>query len=136
MIEGPRRVVITGAGIVGPLGNDVETAWRRLVAGESGIGRITRFDPSHVTSQIAGEVKDFDPADFMDRRAARRMDAYSQYAVAAARPAVSDAGLGVAAEAEDIGHTIHAHPTLSESVAMASEIYDGTITDLYIPKKK
>jgi len=106
VIEGPRRVVITGAGIVGPLGNDVETAWRRLVAGESGIGRITRFDPSHVTSQIAGEVKDFDPADFMDRRAARRMDAYSQYAVAAARQAVDDAGLDVAAEAEDIGAVV------------------------------
>ncbi len=106
MTEGPRRVVITGAGIVCPLGNDVETTWRRLVAGESGIARITQFDPSRFDSQIAGEVKDFDPADFIDRRAARRMDAYSQYAVAASRQAVDDAGLDVAAEAEEIGAVV------------------------------
>jgi 3-oxoacyl-[acyl-carrier-protein] synthase II len=104
--EGPRRVVITGAGIVCPLGNDVETAWRRLIAGESGIARIARFDPSRFDSQIAGEVRDFDPADYIDRRAARRMDAYSQYAVAAARQAVEHAGLDVAAEAEDIGAVV------------------------------
>ena len=103
MREGPRRVVVTGMGIVCPLGNDVETSWRRLVAGESGIATITRFDPSRVDSRIAGEVKGFDPADFIDRRAARRMDAYSQYAVAAARQAVDHAALDVAAEAEDIG---------------------------------
>ena len=88
MHDGPRRVVVTGMGIVCPLGNDVETSWRRLVAGESGIATITRFDASRVDSRIAGEVKGFDPADFIDRRAARRMDAYSQYAVAAARQAV------------------------------------------------
>ena len=99
-------MVITGAGIVCPLGNDVETVWRRLVAGESGITRITRFDPSRFGSQIAGEVKDFDPADYIDRRAARRMDAYSHYAVAAARQAVDDAGLDVAAEAVDIGAVV------------------------------
>ena len=106
MHEGPRRVVVTGMGIVCPLGNDVETSWRRLVAGESGIATITRFDPSRVDSRIAGEVKGFDPAAFIDRRAARRMDAYSQYAVAAARQAVEDAGLDVAAEAEDIGAVV------------------------------
>lgn len=106
MHEGPRRVVITGMGIVCPLGNDVETSWRRLVAGESGIARITRFDPARFSSRIAGEVKGFDPADYMDRRAARRMDAYSHYAVAAARQAVDDAGLDVAAEAEDIGAVV------------------------------
>ena len=98
--------MITGIGIVCPLGNDLETVWRRLVAGESGIAPITRFDASRVDSRIAGEVKDFDPEDFIDRRAARRMDAYSHYAVAAARQAVDDAGLDVAAEAEDIGAVV------------------------------
>jgi 3-oxoacyl-[acyl-carrier-protein] synthase II len=93
-------------GIVCPLGNDVETSWRRLVAGESGIATITRFDPARVDSRIAGEVKGFDPAAFIERRAARRMDAYSQYAVAAARQAVEHAGLDVAAEAEDIGAVV------------------------------
>src|SRR5665647_2672464 len=106
MDDGPRRVVVTGMGTVCPLGNDADTAWRRLVAGESGIGVITRFDASGVDSRIAGEVKEFDPEDFIDRRAARRMDPYSHYAVAAARQAVDDAGLDVAAQAEDIGAVV------------------------------
>ena len=103
MTDGPRRVVVTGIGMVCPLGNDLETAWSRVLAGESGIAAITRFDASRLASRIAGEVKGFDPADYIDRRAARRMDPYSHYAVAAARQALDDAGLDVAAEAEDIG---------------------------------
>ena len=103
MDDGPHRVVVTVMGIVCPLGNDADTAWSRLVAGESGIAAITRFDASRVDSRIAGEVKGFDPEDVLDRRAARRMDAYSHFAVAAARQAVDDARLDVAAEAEDIG---------------------------------
>ncbi len=104
--DGPRRVVITGMGIVCPLGNDAATSWSRLIAGESGIAAITRFDASGVDSRIAGEVKDFDPEDYIGRRAARRMDPYSQFAVAAAREAVDDAALDVAAEAEDIGAVV------------------------------
>ncbi len=99
----PRRVVITGLGIICPLGNDVHLVWSRLLAGESGIDAITKFDPSRLMSGIAGEVRGFDPEDFMEKRAARRMDLYSQYAVAAARQAVQDAGLAVAAEPELIG---------------------------------
>ena len=106
MGEGPRRVVVTGAGLISPLGNDVETAWRRLLAGESGIAAITKFDASRLPTRIAGEVKGFDPEDFIDRRAARRMDPYSQYAVAAARQAVDDARLDVAAEAVSIGAVV------------------------------
>ena len=106
MFDGPRRVVVTGAGLISPVGNDVATAWRRVIAGESGIGPITRFDASRVDSRVAGEVRDFDPGDFIERRAVRRMDAYSHYAVAAARQAVDDAGLDVGAEAEDIGAVI------------------------------
>jgi 3-oxoacyl-[acyl-carrier-protein] synthase II len=81
MSERPRRVVITGSGIICPLGNDVATVWTRLLAGESGVGAITKFDSSRLTSHIAGEVRDFDPEDFMEKRAARRMDLFAQYAV-------------------------------------------------------
>jgi 3-oxoacyl-[acyl-carrier-protein] synthase II len=104
--DGPRRVVVTGIGVVCPVGNDLDAAWRRLVAGESGIGPITRFDASRLSSRIAGEVKSFTPEDYIDRRVARRMDRYSHFAVAAARQAVDDAGLDVAAEAEDIGGVV------------------------------
>jgi 3-oxoacyl-[acyl-carrier-protein] synthase II len=104
---GRRRVVVTGMGVVSPLGNDLDVTWDRLVAGESGIATITRFDVARVdprmAAPIAGEVKDFRPEDYVDRRTARRMDFYSQYAVAAARQAVDEAGLDVAAEAEDVG---------------------------------
>ncbi len=101
--DGKRRVVVTGIGVVCPLGNDIETVWTRLLAGESGIGPITRFDPSRLTSRIAGEVKDFSPEDYIDRREARRMDRYSHFAVAAARQALDAAGLDVDGEAERIG---------------------------------
>jgi 3-oxoacyl-[acyl-carrier-protein] synthase II len=106
MSDGPRRVVITGAGLISPLGNDVETAWRRLLAGESGIAAITRFDASRLRARIAGEVRGFDPEDFIEKRAARRMDPYSQYAVATAHQAVDDAGLDISAEPESIGAVV------------------------------
>ena len=106
MNEGPRRVVVTGLGILCPLGNDRETVWTRLLAGESGIAAITRFDASRLTTRIAGEVRGFEAEDFIDKRAARRMDPYSQYAVAAAHQAVDDARLDVAAEPEAIGAVV------------------------------
>ena len=106
MTEGPRRVVVTGLGIICPLGNDVHSVWSRLLAGESGITTITRFDASRLNSRIAGQVKDFDPADLIEKRAARRMDPCSHFAVAAARQAVDDAGLNVGAEPERIGAVV------------------------------
>jgi 3-oxoacyl-[acyl-carrier-protein] synthase II len=106
MTEGPRRVVATGLGILCPLGNDVEVVWRRLLAGQSGIAAITRFDASRLPTRIAGEVRGFDPEDFIEKRAARRMDPYSQYAVATAHQAVDDAELNVAAEPERIGAVV------------------------------
>jgi len=106
MTEGPRRVVVTGTGVICPLGNDVHTVWSRLLAGESGIATITRFDASRMPTRIAGEVKGFDPEDFIEKRAARRMDPYSQYAVATAHQAADDAGLDIAAEPELIGAVV------------------------------
>mgnify|MGYP001024316329 CR=1 FL=1 len=106
MDDRQRRVVVTGQGVICPLGNDVQTVWSRLLAGESGIGPITKFDASRLQSQIAGEVRGFNAEDFMDKKAARRMDPFAQYAVAAARLAVRDSGLEVAAEPELIGAVV------------------------------
>lgn len=91
--HGERRVVVTGLGAVTPLGNDVESFWQGLVAGRSGIDRITAFDPSRLTSQIAGELKGFDAEQVMPRKEVRRNDRYVHLAWAAASQAIRDAGL-------------------------------------------
>lgn len=88
-----RRVVITGLGTINPLGNNVKEYWEGLKAGISGINRITRFDASELPCQIAGEVKDFDPLLYFDRKAVRRVPLSTQFAIAAAQEAVEDAGL-------------------------------------------
>ncbi len=88
-----RRVVVTGLGAISPLGIGVEENWRRVVAGESGIGPITKFDASHLPVRIAGEVKGFSAEEFMDRKLVSRVDVFIQYAIAASRMALADAGL-------------------------------------------
>jgi 3-oxoacyl-[acyl-carrier-protein] synthase II len=90
-----RRTVITGLGAITPLGNSVEDYWSKLTAGVSGVARITSYDPSSEEVQIAAEVKDFDPRDWIDFKAARRMSRFSQLAVAAARQAIDASGLQV-----------------------------------------
>jgi len=90
-----RRVVVTGIGLVTPLGIGVEKTWQSLCDGKSGIGRITRFDPSELPSQIAAEVKDFDPADFIEKKEIKKMDRFIQFGVAAAKMAVEDARLEI-----------------------------------------
>lgn len=87
-----RRVVITGLGALTPIGNSAEEFWKNLVAGKSGIGYITRFDPSNSPVKIAGEVKGFDPEKYIDPKAARRMGRFAQFAVATARQALEDSG--------------------------------------------
>jgi len=99
----PTRVVVTGLGVVSPLGNDVDTFWRRLVAGESGIGPITRFDTTDHKVHIAAEVKEFDAEDFIDKRQVRRLDLFSRYAVAAAKLAAADAEFEPRREADRVG---------------------------------
>lgn len=93
-----RRVVITGLGLVTPLGTGVEKTWKAICAGESGIARITRFDPAAYDAQIAGEVKDFDPARFIEKKEIKKMDTFIHYAVGASQLAVDDAGLKVKPE--------------------------------------
>ena len=99
-----RRVVITGLGIVSPVGNSIESAWDNIVNGRSGIGRITRFDPSAFNAQIAGEVKDFDVTQYMAAKEAKQMDTFIHYGVAAGVQAWKDSGLEITeANAERIG---------------------------------
>lgn len=93
-----RRVVVTGLGLVTPLGTGVEKTWKALCAGESGVGRITRFDPSGYDAQIAAEVKDFDPAQFIEKKEIKKMDTFIHYAVGASQLAVDDARLKVSPE--------------------------------------
>ena len=95
--NGRRRVVITGMGVLSPLGNTVEAMWERALAGESGIRRLSLIDPEGYPCQVGGEVRDFDPTEYMDRKDARRMARFSQFAVAAAKQAVAQAAL-------DLGH--------------------------------
>ena len=102
-----RRVVVTGLGIISPIGNTVADAWSNALAGKSGIGRITRFDPSAVASQIAGEVKDFDVAAYLAPKEARRMDRFIHFGIAAGVQALKDSGLEVTdANAPRIGVNI------------------------------
>ena len=91
--NGRARVVVTGIGVVSPLGIGIEDTWRRLVAGESGAGPITLFDTDGFDVRVACEADAFDPSDFIEHRAARRMDRFAQMAVAAARMAMADAGV-------------------------------------------
>jgi len=101
-----RRVVITGLGAVTPLGTGVERSWEALCQGKSGIGPITRFDAANFRTRIAGEVRDFEPADFMERKQIRRIDRFIQFALAAARMALDDSGVKIAGNPERVGVSI------------------------------
>jgi 3-oxoacyl-[acyl-carrier-protein] synthase II len=123
--NGRRRVVITGMGAVSPLGNDVETSWQRLLAGESGAGEITQFDHSDYKIHFACEVKDFDPTDWIDRKEARRLDRFVHLILAAAYQARDDAKLDIHAEADDIGASI---ATGIGGIKSFQDCYDTLIT--------
>ena len=101
-----RRVVITGIGAVSPLGNDVETTWQNLLAGESGAGPITQFDPTDYAVTFACELKEFDASQWIERKQVRRMDRFAQLILAAARQAEADAGIDVEPEADRIGVSV------------------------------
>ncbi|MCQ6274316.1 beta-ketoacyl-ACP synthase II [Bacillus sp. V3B] len=99
-----RRVVVTGVGAVTPLGNDAETTWNNLITGVSGIGPLTRVNADDFPAKVAAEVKEFDPTDFMEKKDARKMDRFAQFAVAASIMAVKDSGLDINEEnSEQVG---------------------------------
>ena len=97
-MNAPRRVVITGTGLLSALGTGTEKNWQALLAGQSGIRRITKFDTKKLTVNIAGEVKDFDPEQFIDRKEVRRMDPFCQYALAAADMAMRESQMPIGPE--------------------------------------
>lgn len=99
-----RRVVVTGLGVISPVGNDVRTAWDNLVRGRSGLTEITKFDVSRYEAKAAGEVRDFDAADWMDAKAARRSETSLHFGVAAAKQALADSGFEISdGNREDVG---------------------------------
>ncbi len=98
-----RRVVVTGMGAVTPVGNNVETMWESLKNGKSGICLVTRYDPALTKAKLVAEVKDFDPTEYIEKRECRRMDLYTQYAMAAAAQAVKNSGIENNIEPERFG---------------------------------
>ncbi len=99
-----RRVVVTGMGLVTPLGTGLDKTWKAICAGQSGVRRITRFDPTGYPCQIAGEVSDFEPSDYIEKKEIKKMDTFIHYAVGASQQAADDAGLKITAEnAERVG---------------------------------
>ncbi len=133
-----KRVVITGLGAITPVGNTAEAFWQALLAGQSGIGKITRFDASEYDAQIAGEVKDFDPTAFIDKKEARRMDRFTQFAIAATKMAIADAGMAL--EKEDlsrigafVGSGIGGMETLHDQYKTLFEKGPNRISPFFIP---
>ena len=133
-----RRVVVTGLGIISPVGNGVPEAWKNIVAGTSGITRITRFDPSPFSSQIAGEVKGFDPAQHLSAKEARRFDTFIHYGLAAAIEAIKDAGLDFERERREqvgvcIGSGIGGLPLIEETHKAVLASGPRKISPFFIP---
>lgn len=119
-----RRVVVTGLGIISPVGNDIATAWNNILAGQSGIGSITHFDPTAFATKIAGEVRDFDPAIYIAPKDVKKMDTFIHYGIAAAVQAQRDAGLEItAANAERAGVAIGAGIGGIASIERTSHTY-------------
>src|SRR5213595_346870 len=104
--NGRRRVVITGLGMVSPLGNDVESSWSALVAGESGAAEITAFDHTDYGVHFACELKEFDPTQWIDRKRSRRMDRFAQMILASARQAEADSGIEIEKDPERFGASV------------------------------
>ena len=133
-----RRVVVTGLGIVCPVGNDVQSAWQQLLAGTSGITRITRFDASTYRAQIAGEVKGFDVSRYVSAKEVRRMDTFIHYGVAASVQAVQDSGLQITDDNRDrigciVGSGIGGLPLIEENHSEAVNRGPRRISPFLIP---
>ncbi|HEY7658188.1 MAG TPA: beta-ketoacyl-ACP synthase II [Burkholderiales bacterium] len=133
-----RRVVVTGLGIISPVGNTVPAAWKNILAGTSGITRITRFDASAFTAQIAGEVKGFDPAQHLSAKEARRFDTFIHYGLAAAIEAIQNSGLDFDREQREqvgvcIGSGIGGLPLIEETHKAVLASGPRKISPFFIP---
>ena len=133
-----KRVVVTGIGVFSPIGNNADEYWDSLSHGRGGIGRLTAFDPSPFTSQIGGEVKNFDPGQYMDSKQAKRMDRFCQLGVAAAKLALEDSGLEL--EKEDpnrigvyVGSGIGGLTTIEQQHKIFLEKGPSRVSPLLIP---
>ena len=131
--------MVTGIGLVTPLGTGLEENWTKLVAGRSGIGPITRFDASVVPAQIAGEVRDFDPARFIEHRDIKKMDTFIQFAVGAAQMAVEDSALSLPLERPDrtgviVGVGIGGIMSLESSYQFFAEKNVRRVSPFFIPR--
>lgn len=133
-----RRVVVTGLGAVTPLGNDVETTWKNIVAGQSGIGPLTRLNPDDFPAKVAAEVKDFQVENYIDKKEARKMDRFTQYAVAASLMAVKDANLEITEEIAPrvgvwIGSGIGGMETFEEQMKIFLEKGYRRVSPFFVP---
>ncbi len=133
-----KRVVITGIGCFSPLGHDIDTTWQNLIAGKSGIGEITLFDASNYETKIAAEVKGFEPNTYIDRKASRRMDRFSQLSVAASLQAVERSGIHIDAGNDDqvgiiMGSGIGGLTTLYEQTKVLVENGPSRVSPFLIP---
>ena len=133
-----RRVVVTGLGAVTPIGNNVDDFWASVKAGKIGFDHITKFDTTDYKCHIAAELKDFNPQNFMDRKAAKRMEPFSQYAVAAAKQAIDDSGLDI--EKEDpymvgcaIGSGIGSLQAMERETQTLYEMGPNRVNPLLVP---
>lgn len=132
------RVVVTGVGAVTPVGNDAKTFWESLLAGKSGVGLITAFDTTEYPAKIAAEVKDFNPEDYIDRKDVKRTDRFVQFAVAAAKMAVADAGLTINEENAErvgvyIGSGIGGLGTMEDQIKTLMEKGPRRISPFFVP---
>lgn len=133
-----KRVVITGLGAITPIGIGTGNFWQALIAGKSGIDRISRFDPSEYTTQIAGEVKGFEPAQYIDKKEAKRMDRCTQFAIAAAKMAFEDSGIVLDQEDRSrigtlIGTGIGGIDTLHDQYKTLFDKGPGRISPFFVP---
>ncbi|MCD5405490.1 MAG: beta-ketoacyl-ACP synthase II [Desulfotomaculum sp.] len=135
-----KRVVVTGMGVISPIGTGLNKFWEALISGTSGVDRITQFDVSDYKVQIAGEVKDFNVGDYIDKKEARRMDRFVQFAVAASKMATDDAGLDLNNEDSErigvvIGSGIGGISTVFEQSKILLERGPGRVSPLTVPMK-
>lgn len=133
-----RKVVITGMGLVTPLGNNLETTWSELVAGKSGIGEITYFDTSEYNCHVAGQVRDFDASKYMEKKEIKRVDQFVHFALAAAQEAMEDSGLDIEGSDPDevgvlVGAGLGGLPMLEQIHDVLREKGPSRITPFFIP---